>query len=66
MGKQVFQLAFLVQNAHTDNQISELLLIQHSIHVEVKPFVVLIELLQVKFVLSELEVKDHLFEVFIL
>jgi hypothetical protein len=53
----------VVEHAHADDQSSELLLVDHSILVQVKSFEVLVELLQEAFVLSELEVKNYLLKV---
>jgi len=63
--QQRLYLTLLLQNAHTDDQVAELSLIHNAIHVKVKSFVVLVEFVQEFFVLSELEVKNHLFEIFV-
>jgi hypothetical protein len=59
----LFNLTLVAEHAHADDQSSELLLVDHSILVQVKSFEVLVELLQEAFVLSELEVKNYLLKV---
>jgi len=63
--QQLLYFTFFLENAHTDDQVAELSLVHNAIHVEVKSFVVLVELMQEFFVLSELKVKNHLFEIFV-
>jgi len=63
--QQLLYFTLFLENAHTDDHVAELSLVHNAIHVEVESFVVLVEFMQKFFVLSELKVKNHLFEIFV-